>query len=67
MFSRNSHTLYDGMSKIEPSKAREIEEEQPKEPFGVVEWKKMLTHPPYTKKAVDFKRKDPLDEAVPGS
>ena len=35
-------------------------EEQRKEPFGVVEWKKMLTHPPYTKKAIDFMRRTRL-------
>ncbi len=31
-----------------------------KEPFGVVEWKKMLTYPPYTKKAIDFMRRTRL-------
>ena len=35
-------------------------EEQRKEPFGVVEWRKMLTHPSYTKKAVDFMRRTRL-------
>lgn len=35
-------------------------DEQRKEPFGVVEWKKILTHPPYTKKAVDFMRRTRL-------
>ena len=29
-------------------------EERRKEPFGVVEWKKKLTYPPYTMKAIDF-------------
>ena len=35
-------------------------DEQRKEPFGVVEWRKMLTHPSYTKKAVDFMRRTRL-------
>ena len=40
---------------------QEIWKEEPrKEPFGVVEWKKMLTHPPYTNKAVDFMRRTRL-------
>lgn len=30
---------------------------QRKEPFGVVEWKRMLTHPSYVKKAAYFMRK----------
>ena len=35
-------------------------EERRKEPFRVVEWKKMLTYPPYTKKAIDFMRRTRL-------
>lgn len=33
---------------------------QQKEPFGVVEWGKMLTHPSYAKKAACFIRKTGL-------
>ncbi len=35
-------------------------DEKQKELFGVVEWRKMLTHPSYTKKAVDFMRRTRL-------
>lgn len=51
------NTVHPGDCRKFNSLRQEIrKEEQRKEPFGVIEWKKMLTHPPYTKKAVDFMR-----------
>ncbi len=35
-------------------------DEQRKEPFGAVEWRKMLTHPSYAKKAAYFMMKTGL-------